>query len=120
MAKLTKKHLSEQIIKYSGNLTAVAKAFGKSRTTIYTYVEKHELQPVLDEARDTMLDNVESTLYKQALEGNTTAMIFYLKTQGKSRGYVESNHVDLTSGGQKIKGYIGFDPEEWDADSDAE
>ena len=112
MTKLTKTALAEQITKYSGNLSAVAKAFGKTRNTIYAHVAKHGLQHLLDEARDTMVDNVESTLYKQALDGNTTAMIFFLKTQGKRRGYVEG--LDLTSGGEKIKGYIGVSPDDWD------
>ena len=31
----------------------------------------------------------ESQLHKQILKGNTSATIFYLKTKGKNRGYVE-------------------------------
>lgn len=90
MARVTNKQISEAIEKYSGNITAVAKSLGVNRSTIYRRTAKStKLQEDLTSARETMLDNVESTLYKQALEGNTTAMIFFLKTQGKSRGYVE-------------------------------
>ena len=35
------------------------------------------------------LDMAESQLHKQILGGNTSATIFYLKTKGKNRGYVE-------------------------------
>jgi hypothetical protein len=36
-----------------------------------------------------MLDNVESALYTAALAGEAWAVCFFLKTQGKARGYVE-------------------------------
>jgi hypothetical protein len=48
------------------------------------------------EARETMLDNAETELYEQALNGNTTALIFLLKTQGKGRGYVERQEQVLS------------------------
>ncbi len=53
----------------------------------------------IDDIREISVDNVESALYKSAIEGNTTAQIFYLKTQGKNRGYVER---------QEITGYEGM------------
>ena len=88
--EMTLDNLLDAIEKYSGNLSAVARAFQMSRTTIYKYVDKWKTaQDALSEARETMIDNVESSLYKQALDGNITAQIFFLKTQGKSRGYVE-------------------------------
>jgi hypothetical protein len=39
------------------------------------------------------LDLAESQLHGQILEGNTAAIIFFLKTKGKIRGYVERNEV---------------------------
>jgi hypothetical protein len=36
-----------------------------------------------------MLDNAESVLYKKVLEGSTPELLFFLKTQGRFRGYVE-------------------------------
>ena len=42
---------------------------------------------------------VESSLMKAIEGGNVTAMIFYLKTQGKGRGYVERSEHDLSPNG---------------------
>jgi len=36
-----------------------------------------------------MLDNAESVLYKAVLNGEAWAVCFFLKCQGKSRGYIE-------------------------------
>jgi hypothetical protein len=44
-----------------------------------------------------MIDNAESKLYAKVVEGDTTALIFFLKTQGRSRGYVEKQETE-TSG----------------------
>jgi hypothetical protein len=43
------------------------------------------------------LDFVESKLHKQIENDNTTATIFYLKTKGKKRGYIERKEVEMTA-----------------------
>lgn len=83
-----------------GNVSSVAKFFQMSRQTMHKYINDHvSVQAALGEAREKMIDNVESALYQQALAGNTTAMIFFLKTQGKKRGYVERQEVTGADGG---------------------
>jgi hypothetical protein len=73
-----------------GNISAVARSFDVSRNAIDNRINKSDvLKAALQEARNTMLDNAETALYDDALNGNTTALIFFLKTQGKSRGYIE-------------------------------
>lgn len=92
--KLSLSNVRESIEKHRGNVTLVAKSFAVSRTTVYTFFEKHpELKTCLQDEREKMIDNVESALYNQALDGNITAMIFFLKTQGKGRGYIERQEV---------------------------
>jgi len=96
---ISTKKLRDAIEKHRGNISLVAKSFNVSRTTIYKHLNKHsELLICLAEEREKMIDNVESALYNQALDGNTTAMIFFLKTQGKSRGYVERQEVTGADG----------------------
>jgi len=40
---------------------------------------------------------------KQIQEGQTAATIFYLKTKGKARGYVERSEIDHTTKGEAIQ-----------------
>ena len=61
---------------------------------------------VLQSSRETMLDNAETALYDEALNGNTTALIFFLKTQGKSRGYTERQELTGADGGSIPITYI--------------
>lgn len=99
MAKLSEKKVIEQIDALSGNLTMVARSFQVCRPTMYKFIANHpKAKEALDSAREKMLDNVESALYNQALAGNTTAMIFFLKTQGKKRGYIERNEITGING----------------------
>jgi len=52
-------------------------------------------------ARELALDVGESQLMKAVNEGKTAELLFFLKTQGKSRGYVDRQEVE-NSGGQKV------------------
>ena len=91
--------IEEQITEKRGNIAAVARFFKVSRKTIYNKISQSErLQTALENARQTMLDNAETTLYEEALSGNTVALLFFLKTQGKSRGYTERQEVTGADG----------------------
>jgi AcrR family transcriptional regulator len=83
-----------------GNIAAIARALGVSRGTIHNRIDSSpRLKVELEQARQTMLDHVESALYAKVLAGDTTAMIFWLKTQGKRRGWVERTEVTGADGG---------------------
>ena len=76
--------------KYSGNVAAIAKALHVSRGTVWNRVQSSpELQALLEDAREGMLDNAESSLYRAVIAGEAWAVCFLLKTQGKGRGYIE-------------------------------
>jgi len=100
MAKLTVDKVNVLIDEMMGNVSMVARTLNVSRTTLYNYIKAHAtVKQALDEAREKMVDNVESKLYSKALDGDTTSMIFFLKTQGKHRGYVERQEVTGADGG---------------------
>lgn len=63
----------------------IAQNMGISETTFYKWkAENAEFAKVLKEDKDFCDDMVENALYKSALEGNTTAQIFYLKNRRRS------------------------------------
>jgi predicted transcriptional regulator len=74
-----------------GNLTIVAKSLGVSRTAVFNWVQEYELKGIVEEARENRLDFVESALDNRIKKGDTTAIIFFLKTQGRGRGYAEQS-----------------------------
>lgn len=99
MKHLTVKELAPLIEKYNGNLAMVARKCGVARGTLYRHLERSpELRAALQDARETMVDHVESRLYDNALKGDTTAVIFFLKTQGRMRGYSEKLELDVHQG----------------------
>lgn len=83
-----------EIKKQKGNISAVARHFGVARQSLYERLQKSvKLRQSLREARETMLDEAENWLYER-MQNSDTLLIFYLKTQGKNRGYIEqASHV---------------------------
>ena len=73
-----------------GFVSKAAELLGVSRATFYNYLKKYATaKQALDDVRSKRHDFVELQLMKGIKEGNITAIIFYLKTQCKHRGYVE-------------------------------
>ena len=94
MAKLTVDKVNTLIDEMMGNVSMVARTLNVSRTTLYNYINSHStVKAKLDEAREKMIDNVESALYSKALAGEAWAVCFFLKTQAKHRGYVERQEL---------------------------
>jgi hypothetical protein len=110
MAKLNVDRVISLIDEYSGNLSAVSRALGVNRLTVYRFMaNRPTVKQALSEAREKMIDNVESKLYSKALDGDPACMIFFLKTQGKSRGYVERQEVTGADGGAIIVDWDSID-----------
>jgi hypothetical protein len=83
-----------------GNVAAIARKLGVSRGTVWNRCqESPTLMRALDDAREAMIDNAESVLYKKVLEGSTPELLFFLKTQGRNRGYVERQELTGKDGG---------------------
>jgi hypothetical protein len=72
-----------------GLLAPAAALLGYDRRTLYAYVKRHQLESVIEDAREESLDLAEHYLWAQIEQGNLTAIIFFLKCLGKSMGYVE-------------------------------
>lgn len=99
MKQPTKEILEEVIIKSYGNITTVARSFDVSRTTVMKWINDLELTHVVQQGRDHLLDIAEDVMSRKIKEGDTATLIFFLKTQGKKRGYIERQ--ELTGGDDK-------------------
>lgn len=74
------------------------------------------LQEVVTEVKEQFLDICESELRKHIYRGNLVALIFYLKTQGKARGYSERQEIDVNAnikGGVLVVPGVASSTEEW-------
>ena len=58
--------------------------------------KKGKIKVCIDEAREGLLDIAERSLADKIATGNLGAIIFYLKCQGKNRGYVEKQETELS------------------------
>ena len=87
-----------------GVVTVACKQADIPRSTYYKWLnEDEEFAKAVKDIENIALDFGESQLHKQIGDGNTSATIFFLKTKGKKRGYVERSELDLSSGDEPIK-----------------
>jgi hypothetical protein len=100
-----------------GIVTDACRKSGVPRSTYYKWLnEDAEFKKAVEDTQEEALDFVEGQLFKkingvEVQQGENifsqppsdTAIIFYLKTKGKRRGYVEKTEVDTNhSGGIRI------------------
>ena len=88
----------------TGRISTAAESLKCPRKTVYDYIKRYpDLQGVVHDAREATIDHVESKLLKAINQGNVNAIIFFLKTQGKTRGYVERSELDMNPSGEPIR-----------------
>lgn len=89
-----KKALLEALEKSLGVVTTACKTVGVDRGTFYNYYHNDPaFKTAVDELENVALDFAESQLHKQIQNGEVSSTIFYLKTKGKKRGYIERSEV---------------------------
>lgn len=91
-----KKAMLEALEKSLGVVTTACKSVGIGRTTHYMWLDEDpQYKRDVESISDIAVDFAESSLHKQIKDGNPTSTIFFLKTKGKKRGYIERQEVDL-------------------------
>lgn len=71
-------------------MSKAASLLGVTVQTVYNYRKRWaSVEAAWQALREERNDFVESSLQKLIAEGNATAIIFYLKTQARDRGYGE-------------------------------
>ena len=83
-----------------GNITEACKASNVPRRTYYNWKESYELfKEECDNVPEELLDLAEHSLLSEIQDKTTknhiTAVIFFLKTKGKKRGYSESMQLEV-------------------------
>tara|TARA_R110002020_G_scaffold130044_1_gene291051 strand:+ start:1430 stop:1786 length:357 start_codon:yes stop_codon:yes gene_type:complete len=108
--RFTVNQMKEALEKAGGFLSVAAEMLGCTRKTIYNYLDRYsELKEVCEDIREKYLDLGENELIKKIKKGSTPELIFFLKTRGKHRGYVEKQELDISSGNEPIKININLD-----------
>jgi len=91
-----KRLMIEALEYYLGIVTPAAEMAGIARTTHYDWMKEDPVYKAKVEAlSDVALDFAERKLIQSIKRGSDTATIFYLKTKGKKRGYIERSELDL-------------------------
>jgi len=92
---ILKKNMIEALEKSLGIVTTACRMVGISRETHYRWLrEDEEYKEAVEAIADLTLDFVESKLHKQIEKGEVSSTIFYLKTKGKKRGYIEKQEIE--------------------------
>jgi len=107
-----KKRMLEALEMHKGIVSSAAKSAGLSRGVHYLWMQEDaDYKKAVEDMADIALDFVESKLMER-IEGvevekgseiyatppDTTAIIFYLKTKGKKRGYIERKEITGADG----------------------
>jgi hypothetical protein len=94
-----KKAMIRALEKSLGVVTTAARQIGIERTTHYVWMkEDEEYKEAVQSIEDIALDFVETKLHTLIQNEDTAATIFYLKTKGKKRGYIERQEITGAEG----------------------
>lgn len=92
--RLSNTEIIDALKRSRGMAYLAADLLGCAPQTVFRRIkESPEIAKAAADTVERNLDVAEATLIKQIGEGNTTALIFYLKTKGKHRGYVERTEL---------------------------
>ncbi len=92
--KYKDEHFMKAAENSGGFVSVIANRIGCSYNTVFLRMKTlPELKEKIEEEREVQLDNAEGRLQELINEKNPTAIIFFLKTRAKKRGYVERQEV---------------------------
>ena len=89
--------IKEELLASLGNAAIASARLNMDRQELIDRVgNSHELRQLFYNMRQSRLDAIEDALYNTAIGGNVRAQIFYLRTQGRDRGYGDvQTHVNV-------------------------
>jgi len=91
----TKQNQFIEVYSQDKSISATCKHLRITRSTFYRWkISNEDFRQRVEDIRDAQIDLVEDMLMQKIKEGDTTSIIFYLKTQGKNRGYNEKIELE--------------------------
>jgi len=83
-----------------GNVSKACEATDISRRTFYNWLKEEDFSSKVEDVREGLIDFAEAQLLSNIKEGKTAEILFYLKTKGKKRGYIERQEVETVGENQ--------------------
>lgn len=113
--KYTVQQIIDALAANEGRVAIAAEELGCQAQTIYNYRDRYPtIEQFIQHKREKRLDLAENSLWDLVLAGNLGAVIFFLKTQGKDRGYTERQELTGKDGGPIVtKAYTVVSPDDW-------
>ena len=97
--KITKSVLLKHLEQNMGNVTLACHFAKCNRSTYYRwYSGDKDFKTSVDDIQEAALDICEAEMWKLIKDGNVPTILFYLKTKGKKRGYVERQEITVSDG----------------------
>lgn len=94
----------EALAKNLGVVTPALAEVGIVRSTYYEWLKNdEEFRAQVEDMPDLALDFAESQLLQNIKSGSDACVIFYMKTKGKKRGYIERNELTGKEGESLFK-----------------
>ena len=94
-----KKAIIEALKKSLGVVTTACEKAGIGTSTFYHWLKvDKDFAEEVESMDDVALDFVESKLFENIDNNKTAEIIFYLKTRGKKRGYIERQEITGADG----------------------
>jgi hypothetical protein len=98
--ELNKERFLKAFKQFKGIISYACDAANISRQSYYTYINEDEaFKKEVRDVLESQVDIAEGALLRSIARGNIAAIIFFLKTRGKERGYIET---------MDVKGDLGF------------
>ena len=83
--------------KHATNISRACEVADIHRTTHHRwYANNTTYKEQIDAISESMIDFAEGMLYKNMKDGKEQSILFFLKTRGKKRGYVEKQEIELS------------------------
>ena len=99
--KFTDDEIEEALLAERGLITYAARRLGYSMSAIRERIAANPTRfaPILQEAREAVIDLAERSLQAKLEDGDLQATTFALRTIGRARGYAERTEITGADGG---------------------